>query len=76
MLVVAITVGLIPMVAEWGGRTGAFFLMCLMLAGLFSLAALALANLARCLVALAILNGLLPVRRRVTRGRIAAEIVD
>lgn len=57
MLTLVITSGMIPAAAEWGGRTGAFVLMWLMLAGVLVLAALVLANLARCLRTLAVLSG-------------------
>lgn len=46
-LALAASLGMVPLFAEWGGRTGAFVLMCLMLAGLLALATLAIANLAR-----------------------------
>ena len=50
---VASCLGLVPAIAEWGGRPGAFVLMCLVLAGALALAALAAANLTRCLLPLA-----------------------
>ena len=47
---VAGCLGLVPAIAEWGGRPGAFVLMWLVLAGALVLAALATANLAQCLL--------------------------
>jgi uncharacterized membrane protein len=44
--------GLTPAIAEWGGKAGAFVLTGLVLAGAVALAALAGANVARCLIEL------------------------
>ncbi len=60
------SLGMVPAVAEWGGRTGAFVLMCLMLAGLLTLAALAIANFARCLLIIAVMNRRVSSTRRST----------